>query len=204
MDMARTQSPQFDERQDAITRQAAILFAKYGFLGASVAKLAEACDTSKSLIYHYFPSKEDILYGVMSKHLDDLVAIEEKIMALPPCSAEIRFRKLTAGFVEAYVDAGASHKVLLNELDNLPKDNRSAIVARQHEIIENVETLLASIRPELSTNKDFIRPTSMLFFGMINWTHTWFHASGPVSPAQLAEMVADVMLAGLHQIKLGH
>jgi len=37
----------------------------------------------------------------------------------------------------------------------------------------------------------------MLFFGMLNWTHTWFNPSGPVRPAQFADMVSDTFLAGV-------
>jgi hypothetical protein len=37
----------------------------------------------------------------------------------------------------------------------------------------------------------------MLFFGMINWTHTWFDPKGAVSPGALAEMAADLTLGGL-------
>lgn len=87
--MARTQSPDYDKRREGIVQQAAKLFAKQGFLGASVSDLAKACKTSKSLVYHYFPSKEDVLYGVMSAHLDDLVAISAEVMALPTLNRRI-------------------------------------------------------------------------------------------------------------------
>ena len=67
--MARKQAPDFEQRRDAILEQAARLYAAQGFLGASVADLARACKTSKSLIYHYYPSKEDILFDVMHSHV---------------------------------------------------------------------------------------------------------------------------------------
>ena len=72
--MARPQSPDYDKRREAILAAAARLYARHGFDGASVADLAKACKSSKSLIYHYFPSKEDILGEVMTAHLDALVA----------------------------------------------------------------------------------------------------------------------------------
>jgi hypothetical protein len=37
----------------------------------------------------------------------------------------------------------------------------------------------------------------MLFFGMINWTHTWFDPAGPVMPEALGMRVVDLMLKGL-------
>lgn len=200
--MARTQSQDYDKRRASITDHAAQLFAKYGFLGASIADLATACGASKSLVYHYFPSKEDVLYGVMSVHLDELVAISESVMADPKAKPGLRLERLTTQFIAAYVDAAASHKVLLNELDNLPADKRALIVDRQRRIIGTVSNLLIAIRPELGAHRDVQRPVSMLFFGMINWLHTWYEATGPVPPERLAQMVSEMMLAGLKKLSL--
>jgi hypothetical protein len=37
----------------------------------------------------------------------------------------------------------------------------------------------------------------MLYFGMINWTHTWLDPSGPTTPERIAELAADVFLDGI-------
>ena len=39
----------------------------------------------------------------------------------------------------------------------------------------------------------------MLFFGMINWTHTWFDPKGAVSAGALAEMAVDLTLGGVRK-----
>jgi len=65
--MARTQAADFEQRREKIVERAAQLFAERGFLGASIADLAKACKTSKSLIYHYYSSKEEILFDVMHR-----------------------------------------------------------------------------------------------------------------------------------------
>jgi AcrR family transcriptional regulator len=120
--MARPQSPNYDRRREAIVTAAAALYAKKGFPGASVAELAQACGASKSLIYHYFPSKDDILYAVMAEHLDALTEAAETACASG--SAAARLRALTVAFMRLYAGAQNHHKVLLNELDNLPPERR--------------------------------------------------------------------------------
>ena len=190
--MARPQSPDYDKRRDAIVRAAARLYARRGFQGASVADLAKACKTSKSLIYHYFPSKEDILYEVMASHLDALVAAA--MAATRSGGPEERLRALTLAFMRLYVGAQDRHKVLLNELDNLPPARRAEVIAKQRRIIAAVEELIQALRPE---SGPLALPLTMLFFGMINWTHTWFRAEGRVSAETLADLAVDVMLEGL-------
>ena len=195
--MARPQSPDYDRRRDAIVAAAASLYARRGFQGASVAELAKACGTSKALIYHYFPSKDDILYEVMAAHLDDLVDAADD--AMQSGDARERLRALTMAFMRLYVGARHSHKVLLNELDNLPPERRVEVVAKQRRIIAVVETLVREIRPDANP---VVLPLSMLFFGMINWTHTWFRPGGAVTPEQLADLAVEMALNGLNGLEL--
>jgi AcrR family transcriptional regulator len=194
--MARPQSPDYDKRRDALVAAAAGLFARRGFRGASISDLAAVCGSSKSLIYHYFPSKDDILYEVMAAHLDALV--DAAYDAMQAGSARERLQTLTLAFMRLYVGAQNSHKVLLNELDNLPAERRAQVVAKQRRIIEVVESLVREIRPDLNP---MTLPLSMLFFGMINWTHTWFRPGGEMREEELARLAMGLMLDGLEGLE---
>ncbi len=194
--MARPQSPDYDKRREAILRAAARLYARQGFNGASVADLAKACKSSKSLIYHYFLSKEDILHQVMAAHLDALVAAATA--ATRGGAPEEKFRALTRAFMRLYVGARDEHKVLLNELDNLAPGPRAEVIGKQRRIIAIVEEMIGELRPETGP---LALPLAMLFFGMINWTHTWFRAEGRVSADSLADMAVDLMLKGLPGVR---
>jgi AcrR family transcriptional regulator len=194
--MARTQAADYDERKEAIVEAAAALFATRGFNGASVADIAQSCKTSKSLIYHYYQSKEDILHDVMISHVRALedAAADAMAGAAPP---EQKLRDLTQLFMALYVGAADRHKVLLNDLDHLPKARRAEIVAVQRGLIENVRKLLVEIEPGLKNKAGASFAAAMLFFGTINWTHTWFDAKGAVTPEALANMAVDLTLGGI-------
>ena len=194
--MARPQSPDYDKRRQNMLRASARLFARQGFNGASVADLAKAFKSSKSLVYHYVPSKEDILHEVMAAHLDDLVeAVEAATRGGTPAE---QLRALARRFMRLYVDARDAHKVLLNELDNLAPGPRGEVIGRQRRIIAAVEELIRRIRPETGP---LALPLAMLFFGMINWTHTWFRAEGRVSADHLADIAVDLMLGGVGRVQ---
>jgi len=194
--MARTQAADYEERRAAIVEAAAELYARDGFLGASVAQLADALGASKSLIYHYYGSKEDILFEVMDSHLRALDEAAMQVMArdMPPAD---KLREIARRFMHLYVGAAARHKVLLNELGALPPERRAEVVRRQRRLIEAVEGLLVEIQPTLARRQQARRPAAMLFFGMINWTHTWFHEAGAASAADVADLAADITLTGL-------
>lgn len=199
--MARTQSPDYEQRRIAIVEHAAALFAERGFLGASVADIAGACETSKSLVYHYYASKEDILFDVMRSHVEALLVAAEAIHG-GKRNAASKMRALTQEFMQLYVGAAARHKVLLNELGRLPRKRRDTIVGMQRRLTEIVAQLISEIQPELSKRSALRFPATMLYFGMINWTHIWMDPKGRAKPARIAELAVNIFLDGLAHIEI--
>ncbi len=196
--MARTQAAEYDDRKQAIVEAAAALFAGRGFRGASVADIAQGGKISKSLVYHYYEAKEDILYDVMISHVLALEDAAREVVAGKEEPAR-KLRELTHRFMALYVGAANRHKVLLNDLDHLPKAKRTEIVAVQRRLIETVQKLLVEIEPGLKRKSGASFAAAMLYFGTINWTHTWFDPRGPVSAGALAEMAVDLTLGGVRK-----
>jgi len=191
--LARTQAADYEQRREVIVEGAARLFASMGFRGASVADLAKVCNISKSLIYHYYPSKEDVLYAVMASHIDQLIEDVEEVVARGGSPAD-QVRNLLHAFMHHYVGAADRQKVLLNELANLPDANRAVIVAKQRVVVDAVQALVTRLYPDLADRPGAARAQTMLLFGMINWSHTWFDPAGPISPDALADMAAALFL----------
>jgi AcrR family transcriptional regulator len=189
--LARTQAPEYEARREVIVERAAELFARTGFHAASVADLAKACEYSKSLIYYYFPSKEDVLFAVMESHVDILLAdvAHASRQELKPGK---KLALLVRTFMGHYAGAASRQKVLLNELDSLPEDKRAQIVGKQRQIIDAVQVLLVAQRPELAADPARARGQTMLLFGTINWTHTWFDPAGALSSEDIADMVIEL------------
>jgi AcrR family transcriptional regulator len=194
--VARKQAADFDLRREAITEAAAELFAKKGFLGASIADLSAACNMSKSLIYHYFPSKEDILFEVMWSHVNILVQTAQTISSQKRPPDEL-LRLLAQSLMETYNGAQFKQKILLNELDNLPPEKRALVVRAQRDVLAVVDKLLVDLRPALAGKRKQRMPIVMMYFAMLNWTHVWFDRKGPVSERKVADLAVDMFLGGL-------
>jgi hypothetical protein len=67
----------------------------------------------------------------------------------------------------------------------------------QNRLIAIVEGVLVVLRPDLGGRSALKLPAAMLYFGMINWTHTWMDPSGPAKPAKIAELAVNIFLDGL-------
>lgn len=199
--MARTQAPDYDDRRQAIADRASELFARMGFHRASISDLAEACGTSKSALYHYYASKEAILYDLLSNHTELLLKTAESI-ANSGGTAEERLRRLAEALMEIYVNATSKHVVMLNELGSLPEAERRHLVTLQNRIVDIILSLLAEIRPEIADHAALRKPIAMMFMGALNWTYTWFRKDGSLTPREYADLVVDLFAHGLPAMTL--
>ncbi|MGH6890287.1 MAG: hypothetical protein ACREHF_14015 [Rhizomicrobium sp.] len=51
------------------------------------------------------------------------------------------------------------------------------------------------MRPDLPSA--LANPAAMLWFGMINCTHTWMDPKGPAKPEEIADLASGIFLDGL-------
>jgi AcrR family transcriptional regulator len=200
--LARTRAEDYDDKRALIFDRAAELFAESGFARASIADLATRCRASKSWIYHYFPSKEAILYEILRDHMATLRAAAATVLegSDPP---RTQLRKLLGAFMAIYARAQAKQVVLLNDLDCLPAAQQDEIRDLERQVVELVAGLLRRVNPALAMRRSLVKPTAMLLFGMLNWTHTWYRPDGALAPEQLAALASDLFLSGLDALAGG-
>lgn len=196
--MARKRSQDYDSVKQSILDCAANLFASKGFASTSINEVAAAAGLSKAGIYHYFDSKSEILRAMLTEHLETVTEIVDTALntSEPPRSKFICFTRL---LIESYTQAASrnQHAVLMSDMESLPPKDREFVVTTERRIIRSIERLLQSIHPELEKHPDFVRPLTMLFFGMINWTDNWYSEKGRLAPVELATLAAELFLNGL-------
>lgn len=175
------------------------MFARKGYAATSIGDIAEACGCSKSRLYHYFDSKEAILTEMLTGHVELLLTKCRQTLYGFQDPTE-RLRQLTRYFMEVYAVSRDRHVVLLTCLEFLPTDKREILVAKQRELLAYVRDILLQLRPDLASNTMIARLDTMLFFGIINWTYTWYRSDGEVSPNVLSDRVVDMFINGYASI----
>jgi TetR/AcrR family transcriptional regulator len=195
--MARQRAADYGAKRAAIREAAAALFAEHGFDGSSMSELAERCVTTKSGLYHYYESKEEVLYDILSDHIGKVLRIVREAAA-ETCNSDPaqRLELIVTRLLAAYASADHHHKVQLNELGRLPDEQRGTIVAMEREIVRIVADTLAEINPNLAGNKRLLKPVTMSLFGFLNWHYTWFREDGPITRADYAKLATKLFLDG--------
>lgn len=200
--MARTQALDYEDKRQKIKDVAADLIARNGFHSTSITDISDRCKTSKSRLYHYFDSKEQILYELLHEHAETLCELTDKVLNDPALPPEDRLRNYAVALLRVNVKSRAKHAIILSELDRLPRKQKKEISTTLRHPIEALFETLAEINPQLLAKESAQFSSAMMFMGMVNWTHTWFDQAGSLSVEQFADMVCDTFLSGFGTLRL--
>jgi AcrR family transcriptional regulator len=193
--MARTKAEDFDDKSQLILDTAADLFAARGFSAATTIEIAAACRMSKSALYHYHKSKEAILYALLSTHMSEVIQEVEQAVAgqkLP----RARLRAFVAALLANNAVSRSKNITLLNETWALPPGQRSEIRRLQRKLVRIGTSLLEALNSRVMMHSALSTPYTMLLFGLVNWTYTWYEPKGAVTPTELADRITDLFLSG--------
>ncbi len=200
--MARTQADDYNQKRMVILDAATELFAREGFHATSISDIANRCKTSKSRLYHYFSSKEQVLYEILHDHACSLRDSFLPIMEHTRLTPRQKLEDFAGQMLIKNVKFRAKHKLILGELDALPAEQRTEVATLLRKPIESIYEALAEVNPSLANNKSMQFPVAMMFFGMINWTHTWFSDEGELSPEHFAKLLSDTFIDGFASVRL--
>jgi TetR/AcrR family transcriptional regulator len=194
--MPRSRARDYDDKRDAILHRAAVAFARDGYDRASMAGLAGECGVSKALLYHYYASKEALLFGILSNHLEALVDAVEAAddLGLPPAE---RLGRLVAGLLDAYRDADAEHKVQINALGLLPEPEQAELKALERKLVAIFSDAVRAVEPKAFDDGRLLKPVTMSLFGMLNWFYMWFREGGPISREEYAALATKMLVNGV-------
>ena len=194
--MARTRAADYDLKQNSILREAARLFARDGYDRTSMSSLADACGTSKALLYHYYKNKDALLFDVLSDHLHDLVDTVEQADD-PDADPQERLRALVSALLDAYRDADDCHKVQISELSKLPRPMKNKLKALERRLVDMFTIVLQEVNPALQEKNGMLKPATMSLFGMMNWHYMWFRPNGPMSREEYASFISQIIADGV-------
>lgn len=193
--MARTRAPDHDQQRDRILNAAVRAFAEVGYPSASMSQLAAACGVSKAGLYHYYASKDLLLYDALDRYTRRLLELAGSAPATVTSPAGT-LRALIRSFMSEYRSAQAYHSALLNDVKFLGPTQRDQIRAQEREVVEIFARTIASAYPAAAASGRLM-PTTMALLGMINFTFAWLDPDGPMNDRQFADLVIELWERGL-------
>src|SRR5262245_17997017 len=99
------------------------MFAERGYVDCRMEDIAAKCDVSKSMLYHYFKRKEDLLYEILNDYVSTINENVRDYLTSEPFDDP---REYLARFLSRYLDLAHQsrerHAVTLNDTRWLTED----------------------------------------------------------------------------------
>jgi len=173
------------------------LFAAQGVEGTSVQEIVAAAGVTKGAMYHYFASKDDLLYEIYHRLLGRQTERLDAIADGPGTAAE-RVRAAAADVVESTLDSIDEAIVSFRSVHMLPNPQRAQVRAERRRYHERFRALVEEGQRDGAFRKDVPADLAVhFFFGSVNQLGTWYHREGGLTRQQIAGHYADLFLASL-------
>jgi AcrR family transcriptional regulator len=190
-----TAPTRFDRRLGQILGHAIEVFCEKGYEGASMRDLSRATGMSLAGLYHYFQSKERLLY-LIQKHTFTTILETLKARLENATDPEERVRIFIQNHLQYFVSNQQGLKVLAHEDESLKNGLGSEIASIKREYYRICLGLMEDLRRERGL--DFNPRTAVMsLFGMINWIYTWYNPRVDGNAEALAEQMGNIVLNGI-------
>jgi len=184
------------QKTEEIYQVIARLFAYRGYHSTSMREIARELGMNQSSLYHYFASKQDILFTLMNDAMDDVLAILEEISStdlLP----EDRLNRVLSFYTQYYAGDQERLILLINEMNSLNEEYRSILVGKQRQYVQLIKSILEELAAQGKIKQIDPAIATFAFFGMVHYTIKWYHKDGPVSLDQLANAFVEIFTKGI-------
>ena len=182
---------------DDVLRAALGLFAAQGYANTSVQQVVDAAGVTKGAMYHYFQSKDDLLFAVYDRmltlqtdHLEAIAARDEP--------ADVLLRAACVDVIETSIDFLLEGTVFFRSVHMLSQPRQQEVTRRRRAYHDTFAALLEKGQADGHFRTDVPRGVIVAhFFADVHYLPTWYSPDGPETKEQVAAQLTDLFLAGI-------
>jgi len=185
------------DRREQILQTAQKLFADKGFRGTNLSDVANRLGFRQQAVYHYFRSKEEILYELIDRAGQAIATSAQLTMDtdMPPTD---KLAEIVRNHVRQLLNNIDIFRIQFSELFKLHGDRADGLRRDMFDYVRDVADVIeAGQRAGAFVN---VPPTTeaLLILGMCNGTTDWYGSSqSNLSVEEIADYAARMALSGL-------
>jgi TetR/AcrR family transcriptional regulator, cholesterol catabolism regulator len=183
-------------RRAEICRAAARIFRDRGYDATAVSDIARALRMTKAGLYHYFPSKEAMLFEIMTFGMERM---EDEVMrpARNVRDPEARLRQMMTQHARIITRAEGAVAQLFHEQRALPSAMRRVVNEQERRYFHLVRDTLKELKAAGRLRDVDPSIAALSLIGMIQWLPRWFREDGPLSVDEAALELTDLAFAAV-------
>jgi AcrR family transcriptional regulator len=187
----------FNDRLNHILEAATVVIARQGYRKASMRAIATATGVSLAGLYHYFDSKDTMLFLIQFRTFTSLLSnLREKLHGVSDPVEQLRV--MIRAHVSYFAANMAALKVCSHELDSLSGDAYDETLRIRREYYELTRSVVDRVIGDAGENGSLDRRVAtMSLFGTLNWLYRWYDPKKDRSPTALANQISTQFLQGV-------
>ena len=177
-------SPAERPMPDYILTSAATLFSRRGYHAVGIRELANAVGLSTSTLYHYYPTKQDILFAVISRFLHEFT--ERLVAGLRDGSVPPRQRLERAVTDHVVLTVTRREELLAGNpvLNALTAEQQAHIAALRRAYRDAVRDVIAEGAAAGQFHVSDPLLVAMAMLDMLDGIRSWYHDGGSPVPGR--------------------
>ncbi|WP_393916310.1 TetR/AcrR family transcriptional regulator [Halostreptopolyspora alba] len=173
------------------------LFAEKGFDRTSVQEIVDAAEVTKGAMYHYFDSKDDLLAEVYARVLRMQMTRLEEIAAAGGTVTE-RVRRAASDVVVTTIANLDDATIFFRSLHQLTAAKQREVRTKRRRYHELFRSLILEGQ-EQGVFADHV-PADLVvdfYFGSVHHLSTWYRTDGELTPTEVGDHYARLLLDAL-------
>lgn len=182
---------------DDVMRAAVELFATRGYANTSVQQIVEAAGVTKGAMYHYFESKDDLLFDIYDRMLSLQKARLDEIVGRGGDTVDV-LRSVCVDVIETSIAQLPEGTVFLRSVHMLSEPRQREVTRRRRAYHDEFAALITRGQREGVFRDDI--PVALLaahFFSDLHYLSQWYSPEGPESATLVAQQITDLFLTSL-------
>jgi AcrR family transcriptional regulator len=190
-------APEVNDRREQILQTAQKLFAEQGFRESTLNDVAEQLGLTRQAVYHYFTSKDDLLYELMDRAGQAIIRATEQMFD-KELAPDIALTGVVRSHVRQILSDIDIFRIQFAELDKLSGERADKMRAEQASYLRSIAKIITAGQKAGLFRKAHAMTQALLIIGMCNWTSEWFKArrSRP-SIDEVADYAAQLAISGI-------
>ena len=186
----------YETKKEEICYRAAEIFGRKGYEKTTLDEISAELKITKSGLYHYFSSKQDILYHCLIKaHSmanEALSKIVDRRGLHPREKLRLAIKEHVKVLTTRFVYLTLRQQELL-----LPKGLRDEVREARSKFQQMFVGIIQEGIEQGCFQADNLKLISFAILGSVNWVARWYAPDGPFTPDEISEVFCSLIFRGI-------
>lgn len=190
--------PSVFSRKQQILNTASRLFREKGYSATTMRDIASVMHIEAASLYHHIRSKEELLETICFEMAEKFITALKEVNDIY-FDAEQRMRMAITFHVQIMAGNIDQSAVFLNEWRSLVPEKLEEFKKLRNQYESEFRIIVSDGKKEDIFDDVDEKLAALTILSAVNWIYQWYNPSGKMSPGEIADQIANLLLSGIRK-----